>query len=56
MQKWLEKVVSVERRNGLETRLGFQKIKVDGKRYKWDDRKEEVREINFRGKGKLEGD
>lgn len=39
VQEWLEKVVSAERRNELETRIGFQKTKVDGKQYEWDDRK-----------------
>lgn len=49
VQEWLGKVAEEERMRGLEVIVGYQKIKVDGDWYKWDERKGGVEQMLFRG-------
>lgn len=48
VKKWLEKIAETEKKNGLEVRVGYQKIYVDGEWYEWDDEKGELKGKNFR--------
>lgn len=54
VQEWLNKIVIEERGNGLEAKLGYQKIFVDGNWYEWNDREGRVKGVNFRGKQQRE--
>lgn len=51
VQEWLEKIAKEEGRNGLETKVGYQKIKVKEEWYKWNEIKGQLEEMCFRGGG-----
>lgn len=50
VQEWLDKIAKEERANGLETKVGYAKIKVDGDWYRWDEREGRVEQFSFREK------
>lgn len=54
VQNWLGQIEKEEEENGLETRVGYQKIKVDGEWYGWDERAGRVEQTSFR-RGRGEG-
>lgn len=46
VQEWLESLVKDERENGLNTRLGYFKVQVDGGWYEWDEKKGRLGQIS----------
>lgn len=53
IQEWLESIAREEEENGLETKLGYMKIRVDGSWYEWNEKLGRLEEMNFCG-GKKE--
>lgn len=54
IQSWLERLREEERGLGIEAQVGYQKVKVQGNWYNWDEKEgrlEEQKEKNFRGRG-----
>lgn len=49
VQGWLKSIVREEKKNGLETRLGYFKIQIDGSWYRWEEKRGRVELMNFRG-------
>lgn len=49
IRDWLDSIVREERKNGLETRMGYMKIRVEGKWYEWDELKGRLEEKTFLG-------
>lgn len=39
IQSWLEKIVEEERKNGLDAMVGYQKVRVLGVWYSWNEKK-----------------
>lgn len=51
IQTWLEKLVEKKRDRGTDVTLGYQKVKVQGSWYRWDERRKRLEAIekeNFR--------
>lgn len=47
VEKWLESIVKEEKKNGLETNLGYMKIKRDSE---WREKEGRLEMMNFREK------
>lgn len=50
-QEWLWKIEEEEKRNGLEVKVGYMKIRVEGIWYNWDEEKGQIKEVTFRSSG-----
>lgn len=48
VQGWLREIVEEEEKNGLDTRLGYMKIRMDGIWYEWDEKMGQIKELTFR--------
>lgn len=54
VQGWLSDLVVEEKGKGLEAKLGYLKVFVDGNWYKWLEREGRLVMLKFQGKGKGE--
>lgn len=52
IQEWLESIVREEGEKGLEARLGYGKIKVEGEWYVWNEKLGRLEEMGFGGERK----
>lgn len=48
VQAWLGMIAEEESKRGHDTKVGYQKVRVDGEWYEWNERKGEVEPMNFR--------
>lgn len=54
VQKWLRTIKEEETRNGLDVKVGYMKIRVDGIWYVWDGEEGRIKEMTFRNEGEKE--
>lgn len=48
VQAWLGMIAEEESKRGHDTKVGYQKVRVDGEWYEWNERKGEIERMNFR--------
>lgn len=51
IKHWLERLMEEEKINGLEVRIGYMKVEVDGIWYEWREKEGRLVEMNFRREG-----
>lgn len=49
VQEWLSMIAEEEGMRGHDTKVGYQKVRVDGEWFEWNERKGEVELVKFRG-------
>lgn len=47
VQGWLKQIAEEEAKRGFETKVGYQKVMVDGEWYRWDDREGNISQMDF---------